>query len=210
VAISTLQTRENLKAKNNQIMNTKILTMLTLVAASQFAAIASPAETTSPEFPVPLQGNPFAMTRPFIVTAPRITPRDLQLSVTAGLTVRPLHYQAAEQSLANRFQAEFKAKGFTGNVDLLSTTDAPIPTLPLLKIDITDWRAKPGELTACAFSATLITPVSTTWLGNFEGVSETLFGTLTPQARSDALRAAATNAVDQVYKDLQARHILPH
>jgi hypothetical protein len=189
-------------------MNTKILTVLTLAAASQFAAIAAPAESASPEFPVPLQGNPFAMTQPFIVTAPRITPRDLQLTVVAGLDVRPLHYQAAEESLANRFQAEFKAEGFKGNVDVLSATDDPIPTLPLLKINITDWRAKPGELTDCEFSATLVTPAGTTWLGNFEGVSETLSGASTAQTRSHALRAAANNAVDQVYQDLQMRHVL--
>jgi hypothetical protein len=191
-------------------MNTKILPVLILAAASQFTAFAASAETAPPEFPVPLQGNPFAMTRPFIVTAPRITPRDLQLTVAEGLAVRPLHYQAAEQSLANRFQAEFQAKGFNGNVDFLSATDAPIPTLPLLQINITDWRAKPGELTDCEFSATLVTSSGITWLGNFEGVSETLFGTPTTKARSDALRAAATNAVDKVYQDLQARHILPH
>jgi hypothetical protein len=189
-------------------MNTKIVPVLIIAAASQFAATAAPAETASPEFPMPMQGNPFAMTQPFIVTAPQITPRDLQLSVVAGLDVRPLHYQAAERSLANRFQTEFKAKGFQGNVDFVSATDTPIPTLPLLKINITDWRAKPGELTECAFSATLITSAGTRWLGNFEGVSETLFGVPTTQARSDALRAAATNAVDQVYQDLQARHVL--
>ena len=191
-------------------MNTKILPVLILAAASRFAAFAASPETASPEFPVPLQGNPLAMTQPFIVTAPRITPRDLQLTVAAGLAVRPLHYQAAEQSIANRFEAEFKANGFNGNVDFLSATDAPIPTLPLLKINITDWRAKPGELTDCEFSATLVTPSGTTWLGNFEGVSATLFGAPTAKARSDALRAAATNAVDKVYQDLQERDVLPY
>jgi hypothetical protein len=145
--------------------------------------------------------------QPFIVTAPRITPRDVQLKVTGEREVQPLR-NPADQVLANRFEAEFKARGFKGHVDFLGANDTPIATLPLLEIKLTDWRANPGQRPDCEFSATLVTAKGTTWLGNFEGVSKTLVGTPTVKAEIDTLRDAATHAVDEVYRDLQAKHVL--
>lgn len=113
-------------------MKTKLLTVLILAAAAQFSAVAAPDATVSVESLSP-QVDPKPFMTPFIVTAHRITPRDLQLIVATEPGVRPFHYHEPEQVLATRFQTDFKAEGFKGNVDLLSTADTPMSTLPLLK-----------------------------------------------------------------------------
>jgi hypothetical protein len=191
----------------NEAMGTLSTILVLFAIVTGPGLFAASAAAAAPESPVPIWGSPFALTQPFIVTAPRITSRDLQLKVTATNNVQPLRYPA-DEALASRFQAEFKRKGFAGNVDFLSAADTPIPTLPLLEINLVDWRAIPGDLPDCEFSATLVTPKGTTWLGDFAGVSKTLFGTPTTKARIDTLRAAATNAIDDVYQDLKARHVL--
>lgn len=188
-------------------MNIKLSTVLVIIAATRFAAIAAPSDSATLESHATRQENSFAITKPFIVTAHYITSRDVQLKVTGEPDVRPLHYPA-DQALAHRFQAEFKANGFEGNVDFLSATDTPIATLPLLEVNLMDWRATPGELADCEFSATLVTPKGTTALGNFEGISYTLGGARSAKTRVDTLRDAATHAVDEVYRDLEETHML--
>ncbi|HKB88951.1 MAG TPA: hypothetical protein VKC60_00400 [Opitutaceae bacterium] len=185
-------------------MNTKIPTVLILSIAMQWVAIATPTHTATP---APARENPGDMIQPFVVTVPRITSRDLQLRVVANLDVRPLH-NSADQALANRFQTEFVAKGFKGNVDFLSATDTPISTLPLLNVVITDWRARVGKMPECVFSATLVTSMGTKQLGTFEGVSKLPDGIPGAEARTNALRASASNAIDEVYHDLQSTHVL--
>ena len=187
-------------------MNTKIHTSLILAAATQFAAMAAPGDASSYKFPTTAQSPPVTMMKPFVVTAPRITSRDLQLMVVTGRDVHPFRYQAADEALANRFQTELKADGFKGNVDFLSSTDTPIATLPLLKITLTDWRATPGERAECDFSAALVTPAGTTSLGNFKGIVSMPRGVPSDHARVDALRLSAIHAIDSVYQDLQAMH----
>jgi hypothetical protein len=200
-----------MKTKPRETMKTKLLTVLILAAAAQFSAAAAPDATMSVESPVSPQVDPKPFMTPFIVTAHRITPRDLQLIVATEPSVRPFHYHEPEQVLATRFQTDFKAEGFKGNVDLLSSADTPMSTLPLLKIDLTQWSATPGAMTACTFSATLVTPSGTKWLGNFAGVSQTLSGVSgvpTAEARADTLLDAANHAVLEVYQELRATHAL--
>jgi len=184
-------------------MNAKILTSLILVAATEVAAIAAPGEPATFESSATTQRPP-PMMKPFVVAAPRITSRDLQLMVVRGREVQPFRDQAADEALANRFQTELKAVGFKGNVDFLSSTDTPIPGLPLLKITLTDWSDIPGERAECDFSATLVTPAGTTPLGDFEGLASPSRG----GHSVDALRLSAINAIDSVYRDLQAKHVL--
>ena len=187
-------------------MKTRIHTSLILAAVTQFAAIAAPGDAPSSKSPATAQSPQVTMMKPFVVTAPRITSRDLQLMVVTGSDVHPFRYQAADEALAKRFQTELKADGFKGNVDFLSSTDTPIATLPLLKITLTDWRATPGEPAECDFSATLVTPVGNTSLGNFKGIVSMPRGAPSDHARVDALRQSAIHAIDSVYQDLQAMH----
>lgn len=175
-----------------EIMNLKIPTVLLIATAAQFPVFGA---------------SSAAVTAPFIVTAPSITSHDLQLRVATERDVGLLR-SPTDQVLANRFQAEFKAKGFPGNVDFLSANDTPSATLPLLEIKLADWRAKPGAPPDCRFFATFTNAQGMAWLGEFEGFAAPLTAAATPEERVDGLRHAATQAVDELYQDLNARRLL--
>jgi hypothetical protein len=192
---------------NNKTMNAKITVILMLTAAMSFAGLAAATGTVSSKFSTPPREDVSDIMHPFIVTAPRITPVDIQLEVT-GQGDLGVFRNSTDQVLANRFQAEFKANGFKGNVDFLSTSDTPIPTLPLLKVALEDWRVIPGEKPECLFSATLVTRAGTTLLGDYEGVAEPSSGASTARGQARSLRDAATRAVDEVYQTIQAKHML--
>jgi hypothetical protein len=199
---------EKRKSQNNdKAMKTKIPTILILSIVMQSISTAASTNTATPKLPASVQEDSGDMMPPFNVTVPQITSRDLQLRVVANPVVTPFR-NSADQVLANHFQTEFAAKGFKGNVDFLSATDSPISTLPLLNVEVTDWRATAGKMPEIVFSATLVTSTGTKPLGTFEGVAKLRDGIPQADARINALRASANNAVDEIYHELVSTHEL--
>lgn len=150
----------------------------------------------------------------FIVTTRAATPdakgvkaADLQLQINVPPTWRPFLDDDIADSLAGILSDTFKRRGFKGVLDYLDRDRrSPNPDLPLLTLNLMQWRIDRVGNAECTLTAELTTP------GNAKRdlgiVTQTQFTWIQERGRygfrrfeiADALEDAATEAMRDLFK----------
>lgn len=139
--------------------------------------------------------------------APPAPPADLQLVVGVPPTWRPFLEEDIDDSLASILQDTFKRRGYTGKIEFLSDqAPRPDPAIPLLRLELREWRISRIGNAECTLSATLVAAGKEHDLGL---VTQTDFTWFRDHGRfglehgievADALEKAATGAMRDVFK----------
>lgn len=132
---------------------------------------------------------------------------DLQLTVNVPPSWQPFLEDDVAESLANILQDTFKRRGYTGNIQFITDRDPkPNPAIPVLNLDLREWRISRTGNAECTLSSTLTAAGKTHDLGL---VNQTDFVWLQNHGRfglerryevADALEKAATGAMRDLYK----------
>jgi len=118
----------------------------------------------------------------------------LQLTVELPSHWRPFLSDDLAEAFASRLTNTFRRRGFAGEVRFLDH-EVPNPDIPLLAVQVINWRIGHGESAECSITATLTLNENEPQheLGVFENTS--LAGRTHPMGRADALADVADGAL---------------
>lgn len=132
---------------------------------------------------------------------------DLQLQINVPPTWRPFLDDDIAESLAGVLTDTFKRRGYAGVVDFLEPgRRAPNPDLPLLTLNLIQWRIDRTGNAECTLTAELAVPGNAT--RNLGIVTQTQITWIQERGRygfrhfeiADALEDAATEAMRDLFK----------
>lgn len=82
-------------------------------------------------------------------------PPDLQVQVNVPPSWRPMLDDDAAETLASLLRAEFRRSGYTGNIVYLRAHETPQDAVPLLTVNLAEWRLSRTGNAECLFNARL-------------------------------------------------------
>jgi hypothetical protein len=134
-------------------------------------------------------------------------PADLQVMVDVPPTWRPFLDDDIAEALFYRLRNVFKSRGYKGEVVQLTSADKEMKELPLLRLNLTEWRIDRVGNAQCTMTATLTTSAGEKSLGLATGTA--MFWPSSSGGRwslnrqmetADALEDAADSAMREVYE----------
>jgi hypothetical protein len=149
-------------------------------------------------------------------SAPGAMIADLQLAVNVPATWRPFLEDDIADSLASILRDTFKRRGYKGVIDYVQEDRrAPNPDLPLLTLNLMEWRIGRTGNADCTLTATLrtggkdhdlgvVTQTQITWVREHGR-----FGLARRFELADALEDAATGAMRDLYRRVADSGLLP-
>jgi len=143
-------------------------------------------------------------------------PADLQLTIGVPPTWRPFLEDDIADSLAGILQDTFKRRGYAGKIEFLSDRDPkPDPAIPLLQLELREWRISRTGNAECTLSGKLIAAGKEHDLGLVTQTDFTWFrdhGRFGLERRlevADALEKAATGAMRDLFKRIGETTVIP-
>jgi hypothetical protein len=138
------------------------------------------------------------------------TPRPVRLQVQVGLpfSMNVLRNDDIAEAFAHRVVTALHEQGFRGRIKYVENGDPLDPALPLLDINIFEWRVNRLGHTDCTFSALLKSPRGEKNLGMFSGTSMMTWLRRDWFARADSFEDAAADALTNLKARLDATGLL--
>lgn len=146
------------------------------------------------------------------VPAPRssLTVPTVALTVSVPPSLQAFHDDDIANAVADTVLSEFRRDGFRGQFDYDFTEPGRVTArLPRLELSLIEWRVTPTRFVECTLAADLITADGTTSLGLFSGTSILDGWIHDPFSRADDFDDAARGAIDDLYRALAAKNLLP-
>ena len=113
-------------------------------------------------------------------------------------------------AIADNVLSEFRRDGYRGDFDYdFSAPDRGRNRVPRLEIDLIDWRITPTRAIECTFTASLVTSQGPQDLGIFGGTTFITGFVRDSFARADGFDDAARDAIDDLYRTLVEKNLLP-
>lgn len=141
-------------------------------------------------------------------------PADLQVIVDVPPTWRPFLEDDIAEALFFRMRNVFSQRGYKGEIRQLTAFDTPVSPVPVLRLNLTEWRIDRIGNAQCTLTATLQTSAGEKSLGLASGTA--MFWpqgnrwSLSRQLDTvDALEDAANNAAREVYDAVAKSGLVP-
>ncbi|MBI2515428.1 MAG: hypothetical protein HYV95_00805 [Opitutae bacterium] len=158
----------------------------------------------------------------FLVSAPAADkkadaaqPADLQIAVSVPPSWRPFLDDDIAENFAYRLSNAFKRQGYKGNIVYLARVEEPVTGVPLLTLNLIEWRIAHSGNAQCTFSTTLADAKGEHSLGLtsnsaiFWPQSSGRWTIHRAYEQADALENAADGALRDLYKRLAKDNLLP-
>lgn len=175
-------------------MRTSVVLFAILAASPAFVLAASAANDSN--------------SQPTAATAEKAQPGVMQVTVNVPASMRPWISDDIAAAFAGRVTDFLQQRGYKGQVHYVDSLDKPAADLPLLAINLIEWRTDHVGNVDCTFSAALSTPLGKKDLGLFIGTSMMLFSRHDWMARSDQFDDAACQALHDLYQRITETHLL--
>lgn len=131
-------------------------------------------------------------------------PVRLQVSVTVPPTMNLWRADEIAEAFGYRVCTELHEEGIGGRVKYVESYDTADAGLPVLAINLIEWRVNRVGNVDCTFSAVLSGPGGKKDLGLFSGSSVMLWPRHDILARSDGFEDAAHSAMEELSKRITA------
>lgn len=125
-------------------------------------------------------------------------PVRLQVAVVVPPSMHTIRDDDVAYAFGQTVCNSLHAHGFKGRIKLLDETDAPMPGVPLLQVNLTEWRVDGIGNVSCTFGATLNTPAGSKGLGMFRGYSFLSWARHDVYMTSEGAQDAAHDALDDL------------
>ena len=125
-------------------------------------------------------------------------PARLQLAIIVPASMNMLRDDDVIDAFDESVRDTLHQSGFRGRIKLLDETEKAAPDIPLLEINLTEWRVDPTGNVTCTFGATLRANGETRGLGLFTGTSLLTWGRRDWVTRSDSFQDAAHHALSDL------------
>lgn len=121
-----------------------------------------------------------------------------------------IHEADITNSFHHRIATKLKHAGFVGEIGELNRFDDPAPAIPVMEVNLLQWRPERAGNIVCVFGANLITAGKNTNLGLFTGTAPQWMTTAshTWELRR-GLDDSASRAIDSLVKKLRTEKFLP-
>lgn len=139
----------------------------------------------------------------------RAQPVRLQVVVVVPASMNMIRDDDAAEAFGQTVRSSLHENGFKGRVRLIDDGQQPTAGIPVLEINLTEWRVDPLGNVTCTFGATLRTPQGSKGLGLFTGGSLMTWLRRDWIARSDSFQDAAHDAVSNLADKIQQTGLLP-
>ncbi|HYC70418.1 MAG TPA: hypothetical protein VEB66_04370 [Opitutaceae bacterium] len=139
----------------------------------------------------------------------------LQVIVDVPPAWSPFLEDDVAEAFAYRLQETFRRQGFVGSVAHVHRLDEPVAQVPVIEIQLTEWRIDRAGQALCSFNALLRTPQGEKRLGRvtdsaiFWPSSGGRWGIQRRLEASDALEDAAERALRDLYERVAKSDLLP-
>jgi hypothetical protein len=139
----------------------------------------------------------------------RAQPIRLQVVVIVPASMNMIRDDDAAEAFGQTVRTSLHENGFKGRIHLIDDGQQPAAGIPVLEVNLTEWRVDPLGNVTCTFGATLRTPQGTKGLGLFTGGSLMTWLRRDWIARSDSFQDAAHDAVSNLADKIQQTGLLP-
>ena len=139
----------------------------------------------------------------------RAQPVRLQVVVIVPASMNMIRDDDAAEAFGDTVRSSLHENGFKGRIRLIDDGQNPAAGIPVLEINLTEWRVDPLGNVTCTFGATLRTPQGSKGLGLFTGGSLMTWLRRDWIARSDSFQDAAHDAVSNLADKIQQTGLLP-
>ena len=149
-----------------------------------------------------------ASTESTLLPAPRSTANEVQLIVTAPVSLGLTRTDNVTGALAHLVKNVFQQSGFRGQLIVVPGGEVAKSEIPTLEIYLLDWSITGAGNVDCTFSVILTTAKGPEHLGVFNGTTPPMHGLRNAFNRAEAFDRAATDAIDNLYSH-SARQLSP-
>ena len=132
----------------------------------------------------------------------------LQISVTVPPSVHPLWSDDVAEAFADRAIDALRRDGFKGRIAYLQSLDDPKPGIPLLTINLMDWRRNHVDSIDCTCTASIKAGGTEKDLGIFTGTSMMMGFRHDRFALADEFDDAAGEALDDLYGRMESTKLV--
>ncbi|HWA08660.1 MAG TPA: hypothetical protein VG838_04250 [Opitutaceae bacterium] len=135
-------------------------------------------------------------------------PVRLQVAIIVPVSMNSIRDDDVVDTFGQNVRTALHQHGFKGRIKLLDESQRSDPSLPLLEVNLTEWRVDISGNVACTFGATLKTPSGEKGLGLFTGNSLLAWGRHDWTARADSFQDAAHDALDNLADRIEQTGLL--
>ncbi|HVU33071.1 MAG TPA: hypothetical protein VHE61_06530 [Opitutaceae bacterium] len=136
-------------------------------------------------------------------------PVELQVQVQVPANTHPLRSQDIEDAFGDRIATALHEQGFHGRIAVLWDSDTPTAGIPLLAVNLLEWRVDPTGSVDCTFGAQLQTSAGRKSLGLFTGTSLMTWADRDWFLRANDFQDAAGTAMSDLWDRMQRTGLLP-
>ena len=134
----------------------------------------------------------------------------LVLVVNVPPSMRPFRDDDIANAIADDVVSEFQRDGYHGLIDYdYRSPRSNRAEVPRLEVSLIDWQLTPTRMIDCTFTANLVTPNGVKNLGIFTGTSLVMSLRNDPFMLTDNYDGAARDAIDDLYRILVSKNLLP-
>lgn len=124
-------------------------------------------------------------------------------------TVSPMYSDRIAEAFTDGVRHVFIQAGYKRDVENLLHVEDNVPLANLLRIDLIDWRFDRLGNTECRFTAELVTPKGSRYLGAYSGTSLGLSRTPGFWGVADSFHEAAHDALVELVRNIVKSELLP-
>jgi hypothetical protein len=136
-------------------------------------------------------------------SARNLRPVRLQLTVDVPPTMNMIRDDDVAEAFGQTVRAALHERGFKGRIKMIEEGDEPAPGIPVLTVNLLEWRSGPGGLVDCTFGAAIKTPAGSKNLGLFSGTGLTMGGRHDWSARAEGFQSAAGSGLSDLADSLE-------
>lgn len=136
-------------------------------------------------------------------------PSRLQVTVSVPPSINSLRDDDIADAFAYRVATVLHEQGFKGHIQYVDSYDSPKSEVPVLEINLIEWRVDRTGNVDCTFSANLRGPAGQKNLGLFSGTSMMLWPRHDIFARADGFEQAARGALGDLAKKIAETKLVP-
>lgn len=141
-------------------------------------------------------------------TAEPTRPIRLQVQVDLPFSMNPIRDDDLTEAFAHRMIAALHEQGFRGRIEYVPRGENPRRGLPMLDVNIVEWRVSRMGNTDCVFHARLTSPRGEKDLGIFSGTSILTWLRRDWWSRADSFEDAARDAMNNLKSRIDASELL--
>jgi len=130
-------------------------------------------------------------------------PPRLQLTVGVPPSMSILRDEEISEAFAYRVSSILKEQGLRGRIRYVDDWEKPVPDIPVLAIELREWRVDRSGFVDCTFTASINTPAGSRRLGVFTGTSIMTWARRDWFARMDGFEDAARDAISTLAARLE-------